>query len=157
VYSVAAFLVSTGRLFHRWGAATLNAHSPNRSWAYGTTRSLFLTDRRVTYCWSVVTGCNMSLMYDGAMPLNDLYTRTQSLNLNSMRPRTGSQCRLNSASVTWSRDRRPHTQIQQLSVATVSNWTIWPVFQITIKYRNNLLNTEINKLYFMSDDIMAVW
>jgi len=41
------------------------------------------------------------------MPLNDLYTRAQSL--NSMRPGTGRQCRLNSASVTWSRGRRQHT------------------------------------------------
>jgi len=29
VYSVAAFLMSTGRLFHRRGAATLKARSPN--------------------------------------------------------------------------------------------------------------------------------
>ena len=48
VYSVAAFLMSTGKLFHRRGAATLKARSPNRSRARGTTRSLFVSDRRVT-------------------------------------------------------------------------------------------------------------
>ena len=57
---VAAFLVSTGRLFHRRGAATLKARSLNRSRARGTTRSLFVTDHRSVTCrWSVATGCNM--------------------------------------------------------------------------------------------------
>jgi len=39
-----------------------------------------MTDRRVTCRWSIATGCNMLVMYNGAIPLNDLYTRTQSLN-----------------------------------------------------------------------------
>ena len=47
MYSVAAFLVSTGRLFHRRGSATLKARSPNRSRSRGTTRSLSYVQTRV--------------------------------------------------------------------------------------------------------------
>jgi len=49
----------------------------------------------------------MSAMYDGAMLLRDLQTKMQSL--NSKHPLTDSQCRLISASVTWSSGRSPYT------------------------------------------------
>ena len=106
--SVDAFLISDRSSFQSRWVATLNARSPNLSLVRGTARSPLEADRNLVCRSSPETGCSMSSMYVGELPVTDWYTSVQSL--NSIRAATGSQCRSISAGVTWSRGRRPSTR-----------------------------------------------
>ena len=69
--SVDAFLISDGSSFQSRGAAILNARSPNLSLVRGTTRSPLEADRNTVCRSSPETGCSMSSMYVGALPVTD--------------------------------------------------------------------------------------
>jgi len=107
VLTVSAFFTSDGKLFHARGAAIRKARSPRQRRLRKTNKSLLSTERKVTWRSRVETGCSMSVMWDGARPFSDWYTKRQSF--NSIRAATGNQWSPISASVTWSRGRRPQT------------------------------------------------
>jgi len=105
VSSDGADVTSGGRLFQTWGPATGKALSPTVDRLdCGWMRWLVLAERRARRLGKSATRTN-GPRYDGAQPCRTLYVSTAVLNW--MRCGMRSQCRLISASDTWSERRKP--------------------------------------------------
>jgi len=105
VSSDGADVTSGGRLFQIWGPATGKALSPTVDRLdCGWMRRLVLAERRARRLGKSATRTK-GPRYDGAQPWSTLYVSTATLNW--MRCGMHSQCRLISASDTWSERRKP--------------------------------------------------
>ena len=99
-----ADVTSGGRLFQTWGPVTGKALSPTVDRLdCGWMRRLVLAERRARRLGKSATRTN-GPRYDGVQPWRTLYVSTATLNW--MRCGMRSQCRLISASNTWSERRK---------------------------------------------------
>ena len=76
--------MSTGRLFHTNGAATVNASYGETSLERGTTRSCLPAERREARPGMLATGATNSIRYDGARALTAWCSQKAEFELNSV-------------------------------------------------------------------------
>jgi len=164
VSSDGADVTSGGRLFQTWGPATGKALSPTVDRLdCGWMRRLVLAKRRARRLGKSATRTN-GPRYDGAQPWRTLYVSTAILNW--MRSRMRSQCRLISASDTWSERRKPkisHAAAFKTDCRRPDGYVMvflefqkWPSPMTKVR-NNNVITGHVGLLPPPSDSEATVW
>ena len=167
-----AFLICTGNLFHKVGAATLNVQLPyDLSWETGTCNSIWLDDLSFRDDFLMDTS---SHRYSGAISLIDLYIINKIWKW--IRCLTGSQCSFWRFGVIWSYFRVfVTTRIKLILVWCLPNDSsvfpmpqVWPVglqnkpvicmsvysiqyfiFLVGLQCYINMMQFQFNSIYFI--------